>query len=266
MTRSLVEERFAAAAKSYATSEVHARGESLGRLIELTAPRPHWRALDVATGAGHVALALAPRVAHVAAADRTREMLDEAMALAVERGIVNIEPKLARAEALPFPDASFDLVTCRIAPHHFDDIPGFVAEVARVLRPGGTFGLVDNVGPDADLVPAATPAALAEADASYTQFEKQRDPSHVRALTLAEWLRLVAAVGLAVTHVERLTKEIDLDSWARRMNADANTIERLSGLLDGAGPALRAFLCLGDMPGRRRFTLHEGLVVAIKPS
>lgn len=265
MTRSLVERRFAAAARGYATSEVHAKGESLGRLVALTRPEPHWRVLDVATGAGHVALAFAPRVAHVTAADRTEEMLAEARALAAGRGIANLETVRARAEALPFPDAAFDLVTCRIAPHHFDDIPAFVGEAARVLRPGATFALVDNVGPDGDLVPGAGPDAIAALDGEYTAFEKVRDPSHVRALSLQQWRDVIAGSGLVLRHDERLEKVIDLAAWARRMMASDATIAELSRILSTAAPGLAAFLRPGACGDGWRFTLHEALILATKP-
>lgn len=264
MTRTLVEQKFAAAASGYATSEIHARGESLALLVDLVAPQPRWRALDVATGAGHVALALAPRVAHVIAADLTDEMLGQARALAAERGILNVETVRARAEALPFPDTSFDLVTCRIAAHHFEDVAKFVREVARVLRPGGTFGLVDNVGPDADLVPGASGDDIAFADAAYTSFERLRDPSHVRALSLGEWQRQIGSAGFSITHVERLSKAIELGSWARRMLADEATVAALSRCLGGASPALASFLRPVRAASGPTFILHEGLIVALK--
>jgi len=141
-SKSLAQERFGAYAATYATSRPHAQGGSLARLVELAAPQPAWTALDIATGAGHVALALAPHLSHVVAADLTPQMLGVARGLAGDRNIANISFAVLRAEALPFADATFDLVTCRIAPHHFDDVRKFVTESARVLRPGGRFGLV----------------------------------------------------------------------------------------------------------------------------
>src|SRR3979409_1446367 len=104
----------------------HARGASLGRLVELVQPKASWQALDVATGAGHTAAAFAPHVARVIASDPTAEMLQGAAKTATARGFANMETAPADAEALPFEDARFDLVTCRIAPHHFPDIPTFV--------------------------------------------------------------------------------------------------------------------------------------------
>src|SRR6266849_4178603 len=75
MTKSLVQEQFGATAAHYLTSKPHAKGKSLERLVELVQPQPAWRALDVATGAGHTAYAFAPHVARVWATDITEEML-----------------------------------------------------------------------------------------------------------------------------------------------------------------------------------------------
>src|SRR5580692_2554848 len=151
-SKSLAQERFGAFAATYATSRSHAKGNSLTRLVELAAPQPAWTALDIATGAGHVALTFAPYVAHVVASDLTPQMLDVARGLARDRNIANMSYVDVRAEALPFADATFDLVTCRIAPHHFEDVQRFVAESARVLHSGGLFALVDNISPDPSMM------------------------------------------------------------------------------------------------------------------
>ena len=137
MNKTLVQEQFGKTAASYLTSTPHAKGASLERLVALTAPQKNWRVLDVATGGGHVAYTFAPHVARIWATDITQEMLDMVKAEAQKRGLANVRTAYAKAEALPFEDASFDLVTCRIAPHHFDSIPEFLAEVHRVLKPGG---------------------------------------------------------------------------------------------------------------------------------
>lgn len=92
--------------------------------------------LDVATGAGHTALLFAPYVAQVVAGDVTFSMLRTTAELAAARGIGNVVPAGADAQALPFAADSFDLVTCRLGAHHFPQVAAFVAEAARVLRPG----------------------------------------------------------------------------------------------------------------------------------
>src|SRR5690606_464441 len=113
----------------------------------LVAPQKDWRALDVATGAGHVAYAFAPHVARQWATDVTEEMLAIVRKEADKRGLANIRTAFASAEALPFEDESLDLVTCRIAAHHFESIPAFLDEARRILKPGARLALVDNVMP-----------------------------------------------------------------------------------------------------------------------
>jgi ubiquinone/menaquinone biosynthesis C-methylase UbiE len=266
MTKSLVQQQFGAHAAAYATSTVHAKGASLGRLVELVAPAPHWQALDVATGAGHTAAAFAPHVARVIASDLTEEMLAEAAKLAVAKGLANMETARADAEALPFEDARFDLVTCRIAPHHFPNVAAFVGEAWRTLKSGGVFAVVDNIAPDAESTPGFADAELGDAALAYNAFEKLRDPSHGRCLGMAEWSEVLARRGFEVTAKERLPKDMEFDPWAERMGCDAATIARLRAMLTGGTPALQAFLRPREEAGRLWFTLDEAIVIARKPA
>lgn len=265
MAKSLVQQQFGAHAAAYATSAVHAKGASLARLVELVKPESHWQALDIATGAGHTAAAFAPHVARVIASDVTEEMLAEAGNLAAAKGFAGMETAHADAEALPFEDSRFDLVTCRIAPHHFPDIPAFVSEAWRVLKPGGTFALVDNIAPDAESTPGFSVEELQEASLAYNAFEMIRDPSHVRCLGMAEWTEIMRDTGFEVVHKERLGKDMEFQPWAERLGADAPTIERLRAMLMEAGPALRAFLKPREEGGSLWFTLDEAILIASKP-
>jgi ubiquinone/menaquinone biosynthesis C-methylase UbiE len=264
MSKSLVQQQFGAHAAAYATSPVHAKGASLGRLVELVQPQPHWRALDIATGAGHTAAAFAPHVAHVIASDITDEMLEEARKLAAAKGLANIETAVADAEALPFADARFQLVTCRIAAHHFPDVGRFVAEVRRVLEPGATFALVDNISPDSASTPGFSAAELTDAAIAYNAFEKLRDKSHGRCLGLAEWRDVITAAGFDVLHHEILPKAMEFAPWAARMEADAATTARLRAMLEEGTPALEAFLKLRLDAGALWFNLDEAVVIARK--
>jgi ubiquinone/menaquinone biosynthesis C-methylase UbiE len=264
MSKSLVQQQFGAHAAAYATSAVHAKGASLGRLVDLVRPQGHWQALDIATGAGHTAAAFAPHVAHVIASDITEEMLDETRKLAAAKGLANLQPAVADAQALPFEDARFDLVCCRIAAHHFPDVARFVAEVRRVLKPAGMFALVDNISPDALSTPGFSEAELADAAAAYNAFEKLRDRSHVRCLGLAEWCAVITAAGLAELHREILPKDMDFAPWATRMDADAATIVGLQAMLEKGTPALKAFLRPRSDAGALWFTLDEAIVIARK--
>jgi ubiquinone/menaquinone biosynthesis C-methylase UbiE len=266
MTKSLVQQQFGAHAAAYATSSVHAKGASLARLVELVKPQTSWAALDIATGAGHTAAAFAPHVARVVASDLTEEMLEQAAKLAAEKGLANMATARADAEALPFPDAGFDLVTCRIAAHHFPDVATFVAEVWRTLKAGGTFALVDNIAPDAQSTPGFSNAELRDAAVTYNAFEKIRDPSHGRCLGMAEWSDVLADTGFEVLHKERLPKDMEFGPWVERMGTDAATVDRLRSMLTDGSPALKAFLKPRLEDGRLWFTLDEAIVIARKPA
>lgn len=253
------QQQFGANAANYATSVVHAKGASLGRLVELIAPQPHWTALDIATAAGHTAFAFAPLVASVVATDVTPEMLEVAAGSAAELGITNVTFEPGDAHALGYGDASFDLVTCRIAPHHFTDPERFVNEAARVLRPGGVFGLVDNVSP-----PDADAARWCD------DFERRRDPSHVRCLSIAEWLGLLEQSGLGDITLETMGKHMDFEAWADNMSVDpavrAELLHDLSHAPTLAAEWLQPQLAAPDQATKAAFVLTEGLFIATKPT
>jgi SAM-dependent methyltransferase len=229
------------------------KGESLDRMLELVRPQRGWRALDVATGGGHTALALAPRVAEVVATDITAEMLQAAEQFIRGRGIANVSFSEADAMELPFGDASFDLVTCRIAPHHFSDCARFAREAARVLRPGGVAAMVDNIVPE-----------NVEAAAFINEIEKLRDPSHHRAYSSREWIEFWTGAGLGVEHTETFRKALDFDRWAGRMGVGEPLRTRLSEMLRAAPGEAAEALALESVDERLRFHLSEVLIVARK--
>jgi len=252
MTKELVQQQFGLNAAQYVNSKVHAKGASLARLVALVQPQPDWLVLDVATGAGHTALAFAPYVAEVIATDITPEMLQITAELAAERGVSNLKTESAAAEALPFPAHTFDLLTCRIAPHHFPDIGQFVAEAARVLKPGGVLAVADNVVPEGDV-------------GDYVNmFEKLRDPSHGRCLSLSAWTAAYKAASLTVEHVETLEKTMEFVGWARRMTNDEALVEQLYDLLMNADDEVQQFLQPGEENGKVIFQLQEGVFIGRK--
>ena len=111
--------------------------------------------LDVAAGTGLVARALAPHVGKVVALDATPEMLEEGGQQAQVAGLANLEFKQGDAQRLPYPDGSFDLVTCRLGMHHFFDSAIQAKEMARVCRPGGEVAIIDITSSEE---PAAVPS------------------------------------------------------------------------------------------------------------
>jgi len=247
MDKQLIQEQFGANVDYYTTSKPHAVGASLARLIELVAPQADWQALDLATAVGHTALAFAPHVGHVWATDITPEMLQRAKSRAEAAELTNVTVEYADVEAIPYEDDFFDLVTCRIAPHHFSDIGRFLAEAVRVLRPGGVLAVVDNIlpgGPTGDYLNA---------------FERLRDPSHGRCLSGDEWQAMFERAGLTVRHRETLDKQLVFESWAGRH--DATTQRFLRALLTQAPPQAAAFLQPQTLNDTTTFRLQEVIIV-----
>jgi len=252
--KSRLRERFAEHAAEYVTSESHAGGDDLDAVMRLADARPEWVALDVATGGGHTAIALAPQVAGMIALDLTPEMLNAARGLAEERGVAGIEFVVGDAEALPFPDASFDLVTCRIAAHHFPEVQSFADEVARVLRPGGRFILQDQCVPD-------TMAAAAFVNL----FERLRDPSHARALAEGAWLEVLRRAGLDVETSEYFEKRMNLERWGAMQGCSPETIAKLRELLADAGETASAWMAAEGEGPETVFTIHHVVIASTKP-
>ena len=231
-----VQSQFGAAAAAYGTSLVHADASALQRVVELAEPQPKDSALDIATGAGHTALALAPHVGRVIAYDLTREMIRETRLNAAARGLANVYTQQGPAEKLPFRDASFDIVTVRQAPHHFTDARAAVREMARVARPGGRVVIVDSTAPPGH-------ENDPELAARWDRIERLRDPSHVRNYSPSEWRAMVEDAGLRVFAEETgfATENggpMSFDAWTRRINTPPEAVAELAQLFGNASPAL----------------------------
>ncbi|KKI93576.1 SAM-dependent methyltransferase [Bacillus sp. SA1-12] len=202
-----VQKQFGRSSDHYVTSTGHRKGGDLNKLVEMARLKGKEEVLDVATGGGHMANALAPLVQNVTALDLTPEMLSAAEKFIKGNGHENVVFVEGDAEKMPFPDETFDLVTCRIAPHHFPNIDHFISEVYRVLNHGGTFLLDDNVAPEND-----------EFDQFYNTLEKVRDYSHYRAWKKSEWLQKLELKGFEIQELHRFEKQFEFESWCNRMH------------------------------------------------
>jgi len=176
----------------YGKSHILANTDDVAKGLDGLIFPPGGQALDVATGGGHTALFLAGLGLRVTAADISAAMLEHVKKLAAEKGF-SISTSRHAAEKFPYPDASFDLVTCRVAAHHFNNRDAFLEETRRVLKPGGYFLLIDGSVPEAGPVAAAW----------IHQVEKFRDPSHGRFLSPSEWSDLCRKHGLACCAARR---------------------------------------------------------------
>jgi SAM-dependent methyltransferase len=202
----LVVDQYGGKATAYLASAVHAAGEDLAALAALAHGHGDARVLDMGTGGGHVAYAIAPHVKDLVAYDLSAEMLSVVARAAAERGLANVATQQGRAESLPFPDRSFDLVVSRYSAHHWGDFDAGLREAARVAKPGATVGFVDVVTP-------GRPGL----DTFFQAIEILRDTSHVRNRSRAEWEDSAARAGLLGGSVTAFRVRLDFATWIARM-------------------------------------------------
>jgi ubiquinone/menaquinone biosynthesis C-methylase UbiE len=210
--------------------------------------------LDVAAGTGHVARALAPAVRCAVALDATEAMLNEGKAAADRDRVGNVVFLRGDAAALPFPDASFDVVVARYAVHHFEAPEAPLSEMVRCLRPGGRIAVADIV---ADPDPSVA--------AAQNHLERLRDPSHTRMLALEDLAALLQQAGMTIAAAETREVERPLAPWLDQ--ADALTATRAA-----IGAELAAELAGGpptgfrprEVDGEMRFVHRIASVVATR--
>jgi SAM-dependent methyltransferase len=250
MTNELIQAQFGPRAAQYVRSPVHSHGESLDVMMAMLQSYSIRFALDIATGGGHTALALSRCAKWVVASDITIEMLHAARHWAVEKTNTNVHFCQHDAGLIPFPDGTFDVVTCRLAPHHFPDVRVFLTECARVVRYGGCVAIIDNLSP-----PVPSAARFINA------FERLRDRSHQRQLSLSEWQAWLNVIGLSVEHLQEFRKPMDFIGYCDRMGVPSQVRTRLQVMLQQAPAAVREVLNPRDVDGYSVFDLHELLIL-----
>ena len=207
----------------HARLERQAQGaDALGQRVRawLAPVRGDERALDAGCGTGALALALAPLVGEVLGVDSDEERLEAARAIAP----ANVRFEVGDASALAFPAASFELVGCLKVLHHARRPELIVAELTRVLRPGGRLLLVDQVAP-------ADPLAGLELD----RFERAREPSHTRLLPDGDVRALLEANDLVVRRAELDHEDRSLGPYLDLVGAEGQVRERALELAPGEG-------------------------------
>jgi ubiquinone/menaquinone biosynthesis C-methylase UbiE len=212
-----IEREFSRAAKAYVTETDRSQAEELELLLANAGALDGCRALDIATGGGHTAIALAKAGARVAAIDGNYEMLDAASGFAAEQG-VTVDFCRHSTDELPWEAESFDLITCRAAPHHFVDLKQFIAEAARVLVPEGRFMIIDQITPANPVFAAAV-----------NEIEKHRDASHVEAYTTVQWIDRLADAGFDPILLVRWRRTTRFREWAEAAmlpEAEKASVER----------------------------------------
>jgi ubiquinone/menaquinone biosynthesis C-methylase UbiE len=200
-----VQKQFTKTAAAFAKFAVRDSLEVMAEKVEFAKPQPRELILDVACGPGAFVLAIAPRVSFATGIDLTLEMLRQACQFQAEKQIVNALFACADADHLPFPDASFDLVSCQHTFHHIAKPGPVLMEMMRVMKPEGRLLIVDPLAP--------------ESDAKFELFnhiERLRDPSHTFSLRLTTFLSMFEEHGLEVLRQALRRRQRSFNQWMRR--------------------------------------------------
>lgn len=237
----------------YTTSAAHTDEQVLGRLVQIAKPQSDWRVLDIGTGTGHTALALAPHVREVIGLDLTEEMLVEARKLASERDVANVSFRIADVHRLPCElDGSFDLVTCRRAAHHFSDIDRALSEMVRMLRPGGMLLIDDRSVPEDDWV-----------DETMHRLDVLHDESHVRQYRASYWIELLENADLTVEIVEPYTKRRPVSALTARVSSE--NVAEIHAIFDALSQEQEEKLGVENIDGEIQSTHWYLMTAARKP-
>lgn len=250
-----IRDEFTHQSDSFANSPAMSAAETLGALVELAPAEETARWLDTASGPGLIARALAPRVGSVHGVDLTPAMIETAEREAAAEGLGNVTFSLGDATDLDFEDDSFDGAITRYSVHHIPLPQRVVAEMARVVRPGGWVVVGDHLTDDD-----------AEAATWHEEIERLRDPSHWACLTLERLRSLGERAGLVLESERLVPIELDFDEWLGRGSGGAAAASLIDRLLadppagaesfrvveqgDGRRLALRYLLCRWRVPGQ----------------
>jgi ubiquinone/menaquinone biosynthesis C-methylase UbiE len=203
--RQIVQKQFTTTLGAFSKFAVRDTPEVLAEKVEFARPQSTDRALDVGCGPGVFVLALAPRVSFARGIDLTEDMIRQARAFQLERQILNATFDCGDAEQLPYPDASFDLVSCQMSFHHMPKSELALKEMVRVTKPEGRVLVIDALGPESD----------AKFDL-HNQIENLRDPSHTASLRLTTFLQMFDDYGLEILRQTMRRRQRSFNHWMLR--------------------------------------------------
>jgi ubiquinone/menaquinone biosynthesis C-methylase UbiE len=219
--KATVREEFTRQAKAYAAAPVINDTQRIARLVCAIDPQAIDRALEIATGPGYVAMAIAERCREVIGVDLTAAPIEIARRTSGERGLQNVRFEIGEADKLAYRDAEFDIVVCRFAFHHFLNPAAILEQMRRVCRLGGTVAVED-------LYAHENPARAERCN----RIELLRDTSHTRALALSELIAMMGRAGLEVEsiHSERLITA--MEPWLSSAQATPERAAEVRTLID----------------------------------
>jgi SAM-dependent methyltransferase len=242
-----IRDEFAHQADAFAASPVMSLGATLGAVVDLVPEDPAARWVEVACGPAAISRALAPRVGSVQGVDLTPAMVAKASAEAAAAGLDNLAFAVGDATALDFADGAFDGAVTRFSLHHIPAPERVVAEMARVVRPGGLVVIADHVTDD-------------DGDTAvwHEQIERLRDPSHWACLTPSRIVATGERAGLTLESEELIPFEIDYEEWLNRGSGGPANAALIDRLLAEEPPSPTSFAVSGE-GSERRLTLHNSV-------
>ncbi len=243
--------QFGRQAQAYSKGNIFVDGFHLSEVIRRSGVTNNHRVLDIATGAGFLALEFAKTAEMVVGSDITPNMLFHACEKQRDSGRENTRFILSDVESLPFGNETFDIVSCRFAFHHFPEPDKALLEMERVCKTNGRIVLVDGVSSE-------------ERDKSlfHNRIEKLRDPSHVRIYTLSEMIRMFNASGAVIADINHWDIQQDFEEWARRAGTDEAKIKVIENMMRQSLKDDSTGLHVKIEDGRLGFTYDTVILVA----
>jgi len=250
-----IREQFSKTAAAYVEATHFSAGEDLEEAARLLKPSHDDNMLDVACGGGHMALFFAPMVRQVVASDLTMQMLKKAQEHIADEGRVdNVIFREADAEDLPFPAGSFTLLTCRIAAHHFADVPQTLREFHRVLRRGGRMMIIDT------LIPSDPEIAD-----FFQTMEKMRNPTHLKPFSEAEWTEMFDDSELILQETLIVSKTHDFQEWTKTAGLKRDQVQELNKFFMEASPKIHDYFKIESFAGEiESYTDQKILIYATR--
>ena len=252
-----VQKQFAKTAKAFSKFAVRDAPEIVAEKVDFLKPQPESLALDVACGPGALVLALAPKVRLAYGMDLTSEMLRQAREFQADKKIANAAFSRGEGEQIPFPDATFDLVSCQYAFHHIPKPELVLQEMVRVTKPDGRIFLDDTLGPESD-----------EKFELHNRIEIIRDPSHTQSLRLTTFLSLFEKFRLEILSQSFKRRRRSFNQWMLRagLAPGDKRYQEARKLLEGSIPGDRAGFSPQSQGEDIQIAHNEGIFVLARRS